>query len=62
MDERRLRLMKKGALLINVGRGSLIDTDALVKVLEEGHLGGVALDVVDKEPLPEDHPLGRWIR
>lgn len=57
LDDRRLRMMKKDALLINVGRGSLIDTDALVKVLEEGHLGGVALDVVSPEPLPEDHPL-----
>lgn len=59
LDERRLRLMKENAFLVNVGRGSLIDTDALVKVLEEGHLGGVALDVVAPEPLPEDHPLWR---
>lgn len=57
LDERRLRLMKKNALLVNVGRGSLIDTDALVKVLQEGHLGGAALDVVTPEPLPPGHPL-----
>lgn len=57
LDERRLRLMKEDAFLINVGRGSLIDTDALVKVLNEGHLAGVALDVVNPEPLPSDHPL-----
>lgn len=57
LDERRLRLMKKGALLVNVGRGSLIDTEALVKVLKEGHLGGAALDVTDPEPLPAGHPL-----
>ncbi|MCC8162398.1 MAG: D-2-hydroxyacid dehydrogenase [Lachnospiraceae bacterium] len=62
LDGRRLRLMKEDALLVNVGRGSLIDTDALVKVLEEGHLGGVALDVVAPEPLPEDHPLWKFER
>lgn len=57
MDERRLRLMKPGAFLLNVGRGSAIDTDALCKVLEEGHLGGCGVDVTDPEPLPADHPL-----
>ena len=57
LDERRLRLMKRGAYLVNVGRGSLVDTNALVKVLEEGYLGGAALDVVEPEPLPENHPL-----
>ncbi len=49
--------MKKSAFLINVGRGSLIDTEALVTVLREGRLGGVALDVQEKEPLPSGHPL-----
>ena len=49
--------MKPGALLVNVGRGNLIDTGDLIEVLEQGHLGGVALDVTDPEPLPEDHPL-----
>lgn len=57
MDERRLRLMKPGAFLLNVGRGSAIDTDGLCKVLEEGHLGGCGVDVTDPEPLPADHPL-----
>lgn len=57
LNEQRLRMMKKDAFLINVGRGSLIDTDALVRVLKEGHLGGVALDVVKPEPLPPEHPL-----
>lgn len=57
LNESRLRMMKKNAFLVNVGRGSLIDTDALVKVLKEGYLGGAALDVVDTEPLPADHPL-----
>ena len=57
MDERRLRLMKKGAYLINVGRGVSIDQDALIKVLNEEHLGGAALDVTVPEPLPENDPL-----
>lgn len=57
LDEQQLRLMKKDALLINVGRGSLIKNDALVQVLKVGHLKGVALDVSEIEPLPEDSPL-----
>ncbi len=57
MDERRLRLMKPGAYLLNVGRGSAIDGDALCRVLEEGHLGGCCVDVTDPEPLPPKHPL-----
>ena len=57
MDEEKLRLMKKGAYLINVGRGSAIDPKALLKVLEEGHLGGCGLDVTEPEPLPADDPL-----
>lgn len=57
MDERRLRLMKKTGFLLNVGRGSAIDTEALCKVLQEGHLGGCGVDVTEPEPLPENHPL-----
>lgn len=57
MDERRLRLMKKGAYLINDGRGNAIDPAALKKVMQEGHLGGVGLDVTEPEPLPEDDEL-----
>ncbi|MCR5610506.1 MAG: D-2-hydroxyacid dehydrogenase [Clostridiales bacterium] len=56
MDERRLRMMKKGAVLINVGRGNAIVTDDLVRVLNDGHIYA-ALDVVDPEPLPAEHPL-----
>ena len=57
MDERRLRLMKKGAYLINVGRGNAIDPDGLYKALKDGHLGGCGLDVTEPEPLPADSPL-----
>ena len=57
MDERRLRLMKKGAFILNVGRGTAIDLEALYKVLSEGYLGGAALDVTEPEPLPEGSPL-----
>ena len=56
MDERRLRLMKKGAVLINVGRGKAVVSDDLDKVASEGNIFA-ALDVTDPEPLPADHPL-----
>ena len=56
-DERRLRLMKKTAILVNVGRGNSVVTDDLVRVLESGHLKAACLDVMDPEPLPSDHPL-----
>lgn len=57
MDEKRLRLMKKDAVLLNAGRGDAIVLDDLLKVMSEGHLFGAALDVTDPEPLPKDHPL-----
>ena len=56
-DEARLRKMKKGAILVNVGRGSAIVTEDLLKVMKEGYLSGVCLDVTDPEPLPKNHPL-----
>ena len=49
--------MKPGARLINVARGSLLDEPALVRALEEGKLGGAAIDVASQEPLPDDSPL-----
>ena len=56
MNSARLRRMKKGGILLNVGRGNAIDTEALVDVLKEGHiLAGI--DVTDPEPLPKEHPL-----
>lgn len=57
LDEEKLRLCKEDAVLVNVGRGSLIDTDALTALLKEGKFFGVGLDVVNPEPLPSEHPL-----
>ena len=56
-DERRLRLMKKTAIILNVGRGNAILTDDLIRVMNEGHLRAACLDVTDPEPLPKSHPL-----
>lgn len=56
-DEARLRKMKRGALLINVGRGSAIDTEALIKVMQDHYLSGVSMDVAEWEPLPKNHQL-----
>ena len=57
IDEHRLRLMKPNAYLLNVGRGNAIEPNALKAVLREGLLAGVALDVTDPEPLPDDDYL-----
>ena len=54
-----LALLAPGAWVINVARGEHLDTEALLAVLESGHLGGAGLDVTDPEPLPEGHPL--WL-
>ena len=57
LDARRLMLFRDDAILINVGRGDLIDTDALTALLRQGKFTGVGLDVTDPEPLPKDNPL-----
>jgi phosphoglycerate dehydrogenase-like enzyme len=56
-DDGRFAAMRPGALLVNVTRGEIIDGEALVRALRDGHLGGAALDVAPIEPLPPDHPL-----
>jgi len=53
-------VMKPGAVLVNVGRGAVVDTEALVGALDAGRLLGAGLDVTDPEPLPPGHPL--WDR
>lgn len=55
-DADRLALMQDDALLVNVGRGKIVDTDALLAELECGRIRA-ALDVIDPEPLPKDHPI-----
>lgn len=56
-NQRRLARLKEDAVLINVGRGSLIDCQALAGWMAQGHLWGAGLDVTDPEPLPPDSPL-----
>jgi D-3-phosphoglycerate dehydrogenase / 2-oxoglutarate reductase len=57
LGERELRMMKPGARLINCARGGLIEEAALLKVLNEGHLAGVALDVFSQEPIRDNETL-----
>ncbi len=57
IGRRELALMRPGSWVINCARGGIIDEAALVEALEQGHVGGAALDVFEQEPLPADHPL-----
>lgn len=57
LNRERISLLKGNAIVLNVGRGTAIDTDALSDALYAGKIAGAALDVTDPEPLPEDHPL-----
>ncbi|MDQ7093599.1 D-2-hydroxyacid dehydrogenase [Desulfosporosinus sp. PR] len=57
INEEKLRRMKKTAYLINVGRGPVVDEEALIKVLKEGAIAGAALDATEVEPLSETSPL-----
>lgn len=57
LNEARLRSMKPDAVLVNAGRGNLIDLNGLCRVLNDGHLWGAGLDVAEEEPLPPEHPI-----
>lgn len=57
VDEQFLSAMKPGSYLINVSRGSLVDSRALANALSRGHLAGAGIDTLDVEPPPGDHPL-----
>jgi glyoxylate reductase len=56
-NERTLRMMKPTAFLVNTSRGPVVDEAALARALKENWIGGAALDVYEKEPLPADSPL-----
>ena len=57
LSRERIALLPQGAYIVNVGRGSAIDEDALADALDNGHLGGAALDVFQTEPLPPNNRL-----
>ncbi len=57
IGEAEIAALPEGAILLNIGRGPLVDQKALLRALEEGRLGGAGLDVFEPEPLPTDHPL-----
>lgn len=57
LNAESLGRMKRGSLIVNLARGDLIDTSALVAALQSGQIGGAAIDVCDPEPIPTDSPL-----
>lgn len=57
INEDTLRSMKPNAILVNTSRGAVVNTEALIKALQEGWIAAAALDVTDPEPLPPEHPL-----
>jgi phosphoglycerate dehydrogenase-like enzyme len=59
MDRRRLQMLPAGAGIVNIGRGALVDQDALCDLLDAGHLSGAVLDVFTPEPIPAGHRLWR---
>ncbi len=59
LDRRRLGLLPAGAGVVNIGRGALLDSEALCDLLDRDHLSGAVLDVFDQEPLPDGHRMWR---
>ena len=57
IGEKQLKSMKKSAILVNLSRGAVLDTDALYQALTKGWIAGAGLDVFDPEPVPSDHPV-----
>ena len=57
LSRERIALLPRHAVVVNVGRGSAVDQDALIEALNAEQIAGAALDVMVPEPLPEDHPL-----
>lgn len=56
-DRQAFAAMKRESYFVNIARGKVVVTDALLEALQSGHLAGACLDVTDPEPLPKDHPL-----
>lgn len=59
LDRQRLQRLPRGAALVNVARGALVDQAAMTELLRSGHLGAATLDVFEREPLPPEDPLWR---
>ena len=59
MSDEQFKQMKNSAYVINMGRGPVVDEDALVRALEAGEIAGAGLDVLETEPPRADHPLFR---
>lgn len=57
IGEKEIRLMKPQGILVNMGRGGIVDEAALARAIDEGRIGGAALDVFSREPVPADSPL-----
>ena len=57
LDAKAFAAMKEGAYLINIARGKVVNTDAMMEALKSGRLAGAGLDVTEPEPLPSKHPL-----